>query len=365
MLTRLLYAFACVLAFGYSLAPAADHPWQINAPEGNASIAFGILAQPQVESIQAKTDAGDSQDIFLRRFRLIVGGQIGKKFTFFVDTDSPNLGKGTASGAKVEDRIYVQDAIFTYTFIPELQIEGGMMLVPFSHQALQSAATLLAVDYGPCTFAASEPTGSRVGRDYGAQARGYLFNRHFEYRAGVFQGSRAETPSNPGRDNGFRYSGRAVWYPFEAETGFFYTGTSLGAKKILAVGAGFDHQMDYNAQAVDVFYDQPVLNGDSVTLQAGYTHFDGDTTFPQLPRSGSWFLEAGYYNKQTKLGPFMQFSNRLFSNSEVSDLKKYAGGIAYWPSGHRFNVKFGVGRSLGSPANESWQIVLQGQAFVY
>jgi len=356
---------ACSLLLCASAALAADHPWQITTADGESSIAFGVLAQPQLEVVRTDSGAADSQDIFLRRLRLIVSGQIAKKFSFFVDTDSPNLGKGTPIGTKVEDRIYIQDAQFTYSFLPQLQVDAGMLMIAQSHNSCQSAATLLGVDYGPYAFVASEPVGSRVGRDYGAQARGHLFNQHFEYRIGVFQGSRAKTSSNPGTSNGFRYTGRAVWYPFEAETGFFYTGTTLGTRKILAIGASFDHQMEYNAYSVDAFYDWPVRSGDGITLQAAFTHFDGGTTCPLLPKENIWFFEGGYYSRATKLGPFVQLSNRLFSNSETADLKKYVGGIAYWPSGHRFNVKFGVGRSLGNPLTEAWQFVLQAQAFVF
>ncbi len=205
-----------------------------------------------------------------------------------------------------------------------------------------------------------------MGRDYGVQARGYLFNQHFEYRAGVFQGSRVTTStSHPGTANDFRYTGRIVWYPFEAETGFFYTGTTLGTKKILSIGAAFDHQMNYNARSLDIFYDQPFHHGDGITLQGGYSYFDGGVTFPQLLREHIWLAEAGYYNRRTKLGPFMQLSNRLFADLQTSDLKRYLGGIAYWAAGHRFNIKLGVGRSLGSPSAESWQVALQGQAFVF
>ncbi len=360
---RTLFVLPIVLLFALAGA-AADHPWQIKSAEGDSSVYFGILAQAQGERVRTTTGAGNSQDIFLRRFRLIASGNFSKNLSFFVETDSPNLGKATAAGSKVEERVYLQDAFVTYTFRPEFQVDAGMLLLALSHNYVQSAASLLPIDYGPYTFLASEPTGSRVGRDYGAQVRGYLFNKHFEYRAGVFQGNCAASATNPGATNGFRYSGRAVWYPFEAETGFFYTGTTLGAKKILSIGAAFDHQMKYNTRSFDIFYDQPLRHGDGITLQADYMHLNGGTSFPQLAPQHVWLAEAGYYNRHTKLGPFMQLSNRLFTTSQTSDLKKYIGGIAYWGSGHRFNIKFGVGRSLGTPAAESWQVVLQGQAFI-
>jgi hypothetical protein len=354
--------FACGALF------AQDHPWKITSPEGDSSIYFGFLVQGQAERVRTTTGTGDSQDLFIRRLRFIAGGQFTKKLSFFIDTDSPNLGKGLSTGGKVEDRLYLQDAILTYTFKPQFQIDAGMLLVPVSHNSVQSAATLLPIDYGPYTFLASDPTGSRVGRDYGVQARGYLFDKHFEYRAGVFQGNRSAIAANPGTngtDNDFRYTGRIVWYPFEADTGYFYTGTTLGSKKILSIGASFDHQMKYNAGSFDIFLDHPIRHGDALTVQAGYTHFDGGITFPQLPGADVWLLEAGYFNKRSKIGPFLQLSNRLFTNPQKNDLKKYTAGIAFWPSGHRMNLKFGVGRSLGSPSTEAWQVVLQAQAFYF
>jgi hypothetical protein len=366
MKNKLALLIASCLMLCTISAFAADHPWQVTSADGDSSIAFGILAQGQAERIRTTKGDLNSQDLFLRRFRLMAGGKITDKLSFFLETDSPNLGKGTAAGTKVDTSMYLQDAVFTYTFRPQFQIDAGMLLIAQSHNSVQSAATLLPIDYGPYTFVTSDATNSRIGRDYGIQARGYLFNNHLEYRAGVFQGSRAAISTmHLGTENNFRYSGRVAWYPFEPETGFFYTGTTLGTKKILSIGAAFDHQTKYNERSVDIFYDQPVHNGDGITLQGGCTYLDGGTTYPLLHREYIWLAEAGYYNKQTKMGPFMQLSNRLYSDPKTSDTQKYLGGIAYWPSGHRFNVKLGVGRNLGNTSVESWQVVLQGQAFVY
>ncbi len=363
--TALLW-IGIILVIAGRAAGAADHPWQVGSTDGNSVLYVGFLAQGQAEGIWTPNGKANSKDLFLRRFRLMAGGRVNSKLSFFVETDSPNLGKGTSTGSKGEDRIFIQDAFFTYRFRQEFQVDAGMMLLALSHNYGQSAASLLAVDYGPYTFLASEPTGSRYGRDYGVQARGYLFRNHLEYRAGVFQGSRAPTGSSAsGASNPFRTTGRVAWYPFEADTGFFYTGTFLGTKKVLSVGASFDHQMEYNSRSLDFFYDQPLGHGDGITLQADYTFLDGKTAFPQLPKEHVWFAEAGYYNRFTRLGPFLQLSNRLYTNPLLADTRKYLGGIAFWGSGHRLNLKLGVGRSLGSPSGDSWQVVLQGQAYIF
>ena len=74
---------------------------------------------------------------------------------------------------------------------------------------------------------------------------------------GAFQGGRTATAPSPGITNSIRYAGRAFWHPFEAQTGFFYAGTILGSKKILALGATFNLQVRYNLFSLDLFYEQP------------------------------------------------------------------------------------------------------------
>jgi hypothetical protein len=343
-----------------SAAEAADPPWRIVSSDGKSSIQFGFLAQPQAEWLTTADGTGTARNIYLRRLRLIVGGKVNEKLSFFIETDSPNLGKGTATGKKVEANIYLQDVILTYTFRDEIQLDAGMLLVPVSHNSTQGATTLLAIDYGAYSFLASEPTTSCVGRDYGVQARGYLLDKHVEYRLGVFQGFRDVTATSP-----FRYSGRAVWYPFEAETGFFYSGTNLGSRRILAIGTSFDHQSDYTAAAFDVYWDWKIRRGDGVTAQVDYLHYDGGQTFQQLPDQGTWLAEAGYYHGALRISPFFQVARRTYPDPVLPDETRYQVGAAYWLSGHRLNLKLGVGQLLKDGAPGRTQVVFQGQIYIY
>ena len=154
-------------------------------------IKLGILAQGQAEWDDAADAKSTSQNLYLRRFRILFGGQITNKLSFFFETDSPNLGKyDPAAGKKVAGDVYIQDFFATYSFSDELKIDGGLILIPASHNSEQSAATLLPVDYGPYSFLGSAPTDSNMGRDYGVQARGYPLDKHLEYRLGVFDGQR-------------------------------------------------------------------------------------------------------------------------------------------------------------------------------
>ena len=201
---------------------------QFSSADGKQSFKIGILGQLQAESIENGNVQDDSSNnLFLRRLRLLGNFKLSDQLTVFFDTDSPNLGKGNPDGSKNNADIFIQDFVVTYAFRKEFQLDGGMLLMAQSYNHNQSAATLLALDYGPYTFVESVPTTSRTGRDYGLQARGYLGGDHLEYRAGVFQGVRGVNNTNS-----FRYAGRLAYYVFGPQTTYFYRGTSLGKTQI-------------------------------------------------------------------------------------------------------------------------------------
>ena len=345
----------------FGAAPSAEAQWRIASADQKTSVTFGVLAQPQVERLTAPDNTDAAKSFFFRRLRLIFGGKVTDRVSFFIDTDAPNVGKANAAGRKNEDAIFLQDAILTYTVRGSFLIDGGLMFVPASRHSTQSAANLLGVDYGAFAFTHSDPTNSRVGRDYGVQARGYVAKNHLEFRAGVFNGARGVGATAP-----LRYAVRAVWYPLEAETGIFYGGTYLGEKKVVSVGASVDHQDDYSAGSVDVYVDHPIAAGrQNVTAQVNYVRYDGGATFAQLPKQDVWFVEVGWFHKAAKAGPFLQWTSRQVVAAGLADETKVTGGLSYWAEGHRFNIKAGVARLTKTNAKDRTQLVVQGQVFMF
>jgi len=86
----------------------------------DVSMKFGILIQPQAEWSQDPTDGGYAQNLFLRRARFIVGGQIARNLTFFFETDAPNAGK-VVGGTKQGFGMIVQDAFLSWKFRDEAE----------------------------------------------------------------------------------------------------------------------------------------------------------------------------------------------------------------------------------------------------
>lgn len=354
----LVSAVPWLLALALVAAPTRGQ-LAVSTPDGSASLRLGVLAQAQGEWLEQPGGESAAQNLFLRRVRLLMGGKIGERFTFFLDTDSPNLGKAGADGKRSEPSIYLQDLVLTYQLSGQWKLDAGKLLVANSYHSGQSAGSLLGIDYSPYGFVSSGPMGLQAGRDYGVAGRGYLFDNHLEARVGLYQGVRGEGARNP-----FRTAARVVWYPFEAHTDFFYPGTTLGKKKVLALGVSHDRQEDYRATGADLHLDLP-RGRDALTFQANVVRLDGGELLPTLPEQVTLFVEAGYYLGARKISPFLQFSQRDFRGSGAPDEQTTQVGLAYWLDGHRLNLKAGVGTIARDGLSDRLQVVVQGQLFLF
>jgi len=343
-------------------SPAAAQ-LNIESKDGKNSLKIGLLAQPQFESISTPDGTATSNNIFLRRFRILFGGKLGDKWTYFFETDSPNLGKATVSaGTKDTGSMYLQDANVTYNHNASFKVDVGMLLLAQSHNHIQSAASLLPVDYSPYSFLESAPTGERVGRDYGVQVRG-LPGGHFEYRLGIFQGLRGANATN-----GMRYSGRATWFPYAAEAGYFYTGTFMGAKKMVAVGASFDKQDDYGMYGLDFFSELPFNKGEQgLTFQVDWNTLNGGTFITAMPKQDTLLTEVGFHFGKGKASPFVQYSKHTYDVQTPAHLNQYAYqvGLAVWLSGHNQTLKISYGKQHTDLSPDRNQLLMQLQIFYY
>jgi hypothetical protein len=370
-------------------------------------IKIGGLLQTWATSQEAGAPDGTKEmDFFVRRIRLMLYGKVSERVTFFVDTDSPNLGKG----GDWSGRMFIQDAYVEYEAHEGLQIAGGMLLVPFSHQGMQGATSLLGLDYH--TALLRYPSGSNlVWRDAGVMARGMPFGNLVEYRVGLFNGVRGNaTPvsksttdaagdvqtwteeTDPRNPSDFpRVTGRLTLNLFDAEGGpgvggMFYDGIYLESKPeglvspktIVAFGGSVDWQKDLNvlwerapsagarpvanrrdylAAAGDVFWDVPLgsqkimsLNGqvnvfyfDHGSRRSANAYYNQATGAGRLYSGWGVAAEAGF--RYDILQPLVRY-DRFVSTKAEDDLGDYvavAGGVNAWLSGHTASLKVQVG----------------------
>jgi hypothetical protein len=208
-------------------------------------------------------------------------------------------------------------------------------------------------------------SGNAVGRDAGVQLRGLLVDGHVEYRVGLFQGLRENrTATNLEARNFFRVTGRVQINLLDAEPGFFYAGTYLGAKKIASIGGSYDFQDKYKYFAADGIVELPAGPG-VVTGQVNLAHWDGGTFIPALAKQTALMGEAGYAIAEFRLNPILRVE-RLWPTGGA-DQTRIGGGVAFWPYGHNNNIKAfyahvttdGVGGAASSSYNQfnlQWQV---------
>jgi hypothetical protein len=341
------------------VASSAFGQVQIKVNE-NVNFKFGLLLQSQADAAQDAATRGYANNLFVRRMRLLIGGQIAPNVTFFFETDNPNLGKAPKS---LNSGFVTQDAYVEWKKSDKLLLDAGMLLIPFCRNCLQSAATLMPIDYGSWSFMQSTPTQSSAGRDTGAQLRGALLNKKLEYRVGVFSGMRLS-----GARNAFRTSARLQYDFWDSQAGpYFYTGTFLGKKRVLAVGVAADRQDDYAGYAVDFFVERPFKSGNSVVFQTDFIHHDGGTMFKSLQPQRDLYTEAGYFIAKHKVMPFVRLENQGFcqASNTTKDQRRYAGGVAYFPNGHNLNIKGGITRIEPRVGKSTNQFTLQVQFFYF
>jgi Phosphate-selective porin O and P len=351
-------AAACALVNVIFGAAPADAQLVIKASE-DVRFTLGVLGQFQAETLDNPEPDENTNNLFIRRVRLLFGGQVAKNVSFFIETDSPNLGRTLPAGKNITPTTIIQDAYASFRVGAPFTLEAGLMFVPFSRNSIQSAGTLLPIDYGAYTFTQSAPLQNSTGRDTGFQARGYFLDNHLEYRLGVFQGRR-----EPDSANSFRWVGRGQYNVFETETGFFYSGTYLGRRRVLALGAAFDRQSDYQGYAADVFLDWPLGPG-AFTGRVDYRHFDGGTTVIALLEQDDVLLEAGYLFRALSFTPVLQWDQRDVSLGDTGDETRTSIGANYWWSGHNANIKFAYMRIAPAGLGRQHAFTLQFQIFYF
>ena len=355
---RLAVSLAVALVVILAGVPPASAQAVIKVNE-DVNIRLGVLGQFQGDWLE-DGETGDTPNLFIRRIRLLFGGQVAKNVSFFVDTDAPNLGRKVGSTKNITPSMIIQDAYAEFRVNTGLMINAGLMFVPFSRASVQSAGTLLALDYPPYTFAQSPATQSATGRDTGFQARGYFLGNRLEYRVGAFQGAQRAN-----LDPALRVTGRLQYQFLEPEgTGYFYAGTQFGMRRVLALGAAFDVQDEYRGYDVDLYLDHPTGTG-AITGQVFYNHFDGGLTLPSLPAQDLVQLELGYFFPGPRLTPWVQFARRDAEGPLALDETRWSVGVNYWLQRHNANVKAAFGQIDSDGLGARSQFTIQLQIFYF
>jgi hypothetical protein len=407
---------------------------------GQVQVWFDYL-QAGSGAAMAPTDGSYAVNFLVRRGRAIISAGY-KEANVFFQLDAPRLGLGTLAttlpvvnctttqnamtmaltttcasavgkrfNAQDGGGAIVQDAWGEIKLAGDaFMIEGGLMVIPFAHNELQSTTTFLTLDVS--TVATQVPFTSGT-RDVGLQLKGYVADDKLEYRLGVFSGNRQATNgTNVLGHNMPRIAGKLQYQFFDVDKGYVYVGHTYGKRKILGLSAGFDVQKNDDVQAADgsttpsgTYYaasagvfgaiplsgDANKAGGDEIAFIAEYYRYSNgvvqDTSTPPktttiptgavLPQN-DFLVEAAYYNNDAKVSVFGKFEMRALSFDNITDGQKAAnnqqwvgGGLKWYAvPGNNMNFTAFFQRILfpdsvtGAPSGAN-EFVLQAQYFVY
>jgi len=333
---RLFFPIFVVLLLFHSTLAHAQVAIKVN---DNVSFRLGAQFQAWADELQDPATRGYAQNLFLRRIRFLLTGQVAPNVTFFFQTDNPNLGKTPKT---LGSGFIIQDAWFEWKIRDELMIDGGEFLVPLSRNGLISTLSFITLDISPTSTVFAAPTQTNGLRDLGFQAKGYLIDGgRLEYRAAIFQGVRdAATSTGVASRNAFRHSGYLQYDFWEKERGYVYAGTNRGTKKILALSAGYDGQKAYKAYSANLHTTIPVMKTNEVAVQIQGVHYDGGNFIKALPRQNDYLAEFGYYMAPMKIQPFVKFEDQKFgvTSNPSKDQKRVGAGLNYYVSGQNLKL---------------------------
>ena len=342
--STLVRVVVCVGMLALVCLPASA---QLVLKNEDVQFKFGVQGQFWADWTQDSTAGtqGYQQNVYLRRMRLIVGGDIGKDISFFFQTDDPKLGltpKALGSG------FIIQDAFVEWRANKAFMVEGGLMLVPLSRNTLQSPASYYTLDLSPLTAVNNTSTQSSGLRDAGFGSKGFFLKNKLQYRWGLFQGQR-----DANAHNSLRTAGYVQYDFFDTETGYTFVGTALGKKKILAVDAGFDKQGSYRGLSSNIAADLPVNHGDEIGGQFQYFHYDWQTKFPTIANQNDYLVEGAYYIHKAKAQPFMkaEFQRFVAAANYSKDMNRFGAGVNYYIHGQ--NLKWTLQYLRALPQNSS------------
>ena len=403
---------ALVLCAG--LPAAAQAPITLNIADV-ATVKAGVLGQLQFQSNTDPILQGTSDNFVVRRLRLYLGGTVGDKIEFTVDTDQPKTGLVTSNinGVKqnqgANTSMFIQDAVLTYHFDKAFTLDGGILTIDPNHNGLTGAARYYGNDASAYASLQNSPLQNSVNREVGLSARG-LAGDHFEYHFAVTNGLRvnendllptqtavtvaapttnaAASKDTVSSNNAMKVTIRGQYDLFDNEGAGYTTAEEyFGHKKIASIGAGYDRQDEYKQTTGDLFVDMPVNGGDVFNFEANYWVYDGGTFIPSLLKQKDWSIQTGYLFGGTHIAPILRFEQKRYDNpgttmsttgvsttSVGSNLNedRQCIGLAYFLKEHRANFKLfynnikpknnTIGAATTTPAQNSYhQITAQFQ----
>lgn len=336
---------------------------------------FGMLMHSYIQTQQSGYGSYSLSDyntdydlgVGIQRMRLMFDAQLTSKDYFYVSTEiNATLGTNGDKGANMR----ILDVMYEHTFNNSFKLSAGKLLAAYNRNNIQAAATLLANDFGTFQCEWNSVMQCDAGRDIGINLTGGFFDQKLSYTIGAFLGrdfsDDTENTEDSHNNGPLRYVGR-LQYDFLDRDKF--AGSNLGEGKTFTIGAGFDTQGSYISAGIDAYLDMPLGASGSLTANLAYSAMSGgdesDKYYVDLSARDIYFLELGYYFKNSKLQPWVKYELMSERHDGVNDAI-YGGGLSYFFNGHNTNLKLGYSARKNSVLDKTYsQIQLQFQMSIF
>jgi hypothetical protein len=312
------------------------------------SVSVGFGMRGSFSSIEDGAPNGSrSNDFNLDSARLFLGASLNKTIKGMLNTEWDG------------SSIRVLDAAGQFAISPALNVWAGRMLSPSDRANMAGPYYSLGGGYWAGVASRYGYNGGIFrGRDDGVTIWGNLLDGKLGYSVGAFEGhtfgigsltqTEAAAAGIKAADK-LMYAGRLQYDFWDAEPGYYGTGTYLGSKDILAIGVAARQQSqgvlavagrgDYRAWNVDFLLEKRIAGAAAVSLEAAW--YDYDTGGVVLAEQGrAWSAGAGYLFPVASgnLQPYLRFQN--FSADTGVDTRQQDAGVNWIIDG--YNAQLGA-----------------------
>lgn len=358
----------CLLAVLAASPASAGPTWKFGPEEqGLLKLEYKGQFQARARDAGAESDGeGTTTEFGFRRNRLALMGAFGEHFGLYVQTEfQGDVGIGTlgvtdAGAANFE----ILDAALRFKLDPRLNVWVGKFKYGFTRENLEACEMPLTLDRSVLVRAPYVST-----RDQGVAVWGNLLGGLFQYRLDAMNG-RNEARSSP--ESQLRYSARAHVSLLDPESDYGYKGTYLGKKKVLTVGAAYQHEggvayadtaasagaVDYDAWTVDAFFEYPLEGIGTFTVSGAYADYVLDSAYEGAAadlgtiglngEKNGGYVKAGYLLPGVPLQLFARAETWSFASLDgVFDQRVdwYGAGLNYYLRGQDLKVSAEYSRS--------------------
>jgi len=308
------------------------------------------------DNVHDSDEEQDDSSFQLRRARLKWDGYAFKYFKYKIELALKSTGTKSTStddGDKAK-AVELIDWWASYNKNPALSVQFGQWKVPWNRQRVISSAELQLIDR------ATSQDEFNQDRQIGAMLHGKLFNKKFEYYAGMFNGNGRNESSNG--NNEHLYIARVSWNPFGA------FGSGIGEKEsdldwsekpkahlsaAIAFDGGADETIEleprYGGEIMAKEVDKTSIVGEYGLKYKGFStkaefywrKFDNIKTHSVSPKAGTkvidrgFFVQGGYFLIPKKFEVAGRYSLVDFDNSRVADAtRETTVGLSWFFHGH-------------------------------